>query len=102
MKRSSSPAGRTPGEHFTSEQQFVTYRSGHWKSYHRRRDGRVFLVDLRVDPGEQRDVESGRTEVVARHRKRVEEIARALGATVRPKRPTVEDEERLHSLGYLE
>jgi arylsulfatase A-like enzyme len=91
------------GELFVSEQHWQTYRKGRWKSYVRRSDGRLYLVELDRDPGEKKDVADEYPDVVAAHRARVATLTTRL-ATANPQVDdlTEEDRLRLRALGYLE
>jgi arylsulfatase A-like enzyme len=91
------------GELFVSERHWQTYRKGRWKSYVRRSDGRLYLVELDRDPGEKKDVADEYPDVVAAHRARVATLTTRL-ATANPQVDdlTEEDRLRLHALGYLE
>ena len=63
----------------------------------------VLLFDLEADPGETLDASADHPEVLAFHRRRIDELSqrfRAHGPATQG--PTAEDRERLRSLGYLE
>ena len=92
-----------PDEVFLTEAHFRTYRRGRWKSTWRRESGEPVLFDLENDPEERRDVAAAEPDVVAAHRRRVDELTNAT-ATERDlgAKPTKEDEERLRALGYVE
>jgi arylsulfatase A-like enzyme len=101
--RPAPPDALAPGELFTSEAHFQTYRRGHWKSYRRRSDGSMTLVDLAADPRESRDVAAAHPAVVARHRARMDALTASLGAPEAPASELTEaDRARLRELGYLE
>ena len=92
-----------PGELFLTEGSWRTYRKGRWKSFIRREDGRVFLVDLTEDPAERRDVADQNPSVVKEHRERTTILAQQLAARDAPASElSPEDRARLRSLGYLE
>ncbi len=100
---SSPEAELEPGELFLSEKEWQTYRREQWKSYHPRGGKRVHLVDLSRDPGERQDVAQRFPEIVARHRARLAELTRSLGARAAPVDTlTPEDRRRLEALGYLD
>ena len=90
-------------EVFVSEGGFRTYRRDGWKSAFDRKQERVVLFDLGSDPNEQRDLAAARPDVVAAHRKRVDELTRQL-ATREQRRATLSQDERarLEALGYLD
>ena len=91
------------GELFVSETEYRTYRHGRWKSFLRRADRKLALVDLAADPAERSDVADRHPEVARAHLERIGELADALGvdgAGVDAR--TLEDEARLRALGYLE
>lgn len=97
------PADLEPGELFVSENKWQTYRKGRWKSYSRRKESRLYLVDLEADPGETRDVSEEHPSVVEDHRQRVAELSKKLAVTRQLKDDlTEEDRDRLRVLGYLE
>lgn len=92
-----------PGEHFVSEDRYVTYRNGRWKSFQNRKTGELVLVDLQSDPGEKENVADAHPAVRDEHIQRTRVIARSLASSVPPVRGFSElDKERLRSLGYLE
>jgi arylsulfatase A-like enzyme len=92
-----------PDELFLTETDYRTYQRGRWKSSLRRDDGSFLLFDLDADPGELRDVAAANPEVVAEHRRRIDEIAEAVSARrAVVERLSEEDRERLRALGYLE
>jgi hypothetical protein len=69
----------------------------------RRDDGSFLLFDLDADPGESSNVADAHPEVVAEHRRRMDEIAEAVSARRAVlERLREEDRERLRELGYLE
>ena len=97
------PQDLEPLELFLSEDRWQTYRKGRWKSYIRRADGELYLVDLLADPIESRDVAPENHRVARTHRARIAELAHALGALdARSGELTDEDRWRLRALGYLE
>ena len=86
-----------------TELEWLTYRSGPWKSYYRRSDGAFFLVDLREDASETRDVRALHPQVEQAHRARILELASSLAAVdARPAPISDEDKARLKTLGYLD
>jgi arylsulfatase A-like enzyme len=90
-------------ELFLTETQYRTYLRGRWKSALRREDGALYLFDLEGDPGETRDVAAANPDVVAAHRRRIDELGEALSARrAVVERLSDEDRERLQALGYLE
>ncbi len=92
-----------PDEQFVTERLYRTYRNGRFKSYWRRDDASVRLVDLETDPGELEDASATHPEVLERHRRRIEELSRELAApraSVDPITPAMV--ETLRSLGYVE
>lgn len=92
-----------PEEHFTSEVAFQTYMDGGWKSFRRRSDDAMFLVDLDADPEEAHDLAQQHPEIAARHRIRMNALSRELAAGEAPPTAiTPEDQARLRELGYLE
>jgi arylsulfatase A-like enzyme len=92
-----------PDEQLVSEQRFVTYRRGRWKSFFRRGDDSITLVDLEQDPGEQRDVAAEHPDVVAAHRARITALGQALAAKTADLAPLSEDDRRrLRALGYVQ
>ncbi len=101
--RSAVPHVLEPGELFLTERRWRTYRRGRWKSYVKRADDKLQLVDLLRDPAEKVDVAPEHPAIVETHRKRITELARVLGAPdARADELTEEDKARLRSLGYLE
>ncbi len=92
-----------PDELFLTETDYRTYQRGRWKSSLRRDDGSFLLFDLDADPGESSNVADAHPEVVAEHRRRMDEIAEAVSARrAVVERLSEEDRERLRELGYLE
>jgi arylsulfatase A-like enzyme len=92
-----------PDELFLSETDYRTYLRGRWKSALRRDDGSHHLFDLERDPAETRDVAAAHPDVVAAHRRRIDEVAEALSARrAVVERLSEEDRERLRALGYLD
>jgi hypothetical protein len=73
-----------------------------WKSFRHRESGRHFLVNLRDDPGETRDVANGHPNVRAAHAARMNELSRELGAPDAVRRKLSDrDRERMRRLGYI-
>jgi len=92
-----------PGESFTSELRWLTYRRDHWKSYTRRNPRGLYLVDLEADPEERTNVAAQNGDVARQHWDRVSALARDLRATGQVRRTLSEsDAARLRSLGYVE
>jgi arylsulfatase A-like enzyme len=92
-----------PGELFLTELSWQTYRSGGFKSFWRRSDTSVFLVDLEADPAELYDVSAGHPEIVAQHHSRIETLSGDLAARQASDAPIGSDDlERLRVLGYVE
>jgi arylsulfatase A-like enzyme len=92
-----------PDEQLISEQRFVTYRRGRWKSFFNRGTEVITLVDLEQDPGERRDVAGSHPDVVAAHRARLAELGQSLAAKTTTVEPLSEDDRRrLRALGYLQ
>jgi arylsulfatase A-like enzyme len=90
-------------ELFVGEERYRTYREGRWKTVLRRSDGRAFLYDLEADPDERRDLAQSHAPRVLAHRRRIDELSRALAAAPVARRELSEEErERLRALGYLE
>jgi len=90
-------------ELYLSELHYRTYRRGRWKSAWSRKEEDFHLFDLVADPGEGRDVADANPEVLAQHRKRIDELAESLSARRAVlERLTDDDRERLRALGYLE
>jgi len=97
------PADLGAGELFLSEKHYQTYRSGRWKSFRKRGEDRLRLVDLRADPGERSDVAALHPEVAVEHARRMDELTERLASTdAAPSVLTPEDERRLRALGYVE
>jgi hypothetical protein len=99
------PAGSDlePGELLVTELEWQTYLRGKWKSFRRRSDGAVTLIDLHADPGEQRDVAAEHPEILSEHRRRVQELTTSLAAPLASDVLVSEpDYERLRVLGYVE
>lgn len=92
-----------PDEQVVSEQRFVTYRRGRWKSFYNRGTGRLILIDLEADPAEQKDVALAHPDVAAEHRARVAALGSALASASASVAPLSEDDRRrLRTLGYLD
>ena len=92
-----------PDELYLSESEWQTYRRGRWKSFRRRSDGAVYLIDLAGDPAEARDASRDRPAVVREHQERISILSRSLAATEAPRSELSPDYEgRLRALGYLE
>jgi arylsulfatase A-like enzyme len=90
-----------PAELYLSEREFQTYRAKNWKSFRHRESGRHFIVNLRDDPGETRNVAGSNPEIRAAHASRMDVLARELGAPDAVRRTLSEsDRERLEALGY--
>jgi arylsulfatase A-like enzyme len=90
-------------ELFLTESAWRTYRRQHWKSFIRRDDGTQLLVDLRGDPGEQRDVSGWHPSIADAHRKRIVTLSQELSArNAPPTELSADDRARLKALGYLE
>jgi arylsulfatase A-like enzyme len=90
-------------ELFVSELGYRTFRGDGWKSAFDRKGERVVLFDLREDPREQRDLAAERPDVVAAHRRRVDELTRSLAARgARRTELSDDDRLRLQALGYLD
>ena len=97
-----APGELEEGELFVSEQWYQTYRNGRWKSYRRRGEDSIALVDLEADPAERTDVADEHPEIVANHERRLRELSEGLAAKgVDRTKLTPEDERRLRALGYL-
>lgn len=91
-----------PGELYLSELEYQTHRQGRFKLFRERESGAVQLVDLEADPAERHDVAARHPEVVAERTRRIDTLARELGASGVPTlRLSEEDAERLRALGYL-
>jgi arylsulfatase A-like enzyme len=91
-----------PDEVFVSEELFRTYRSDGWKSSFDRRRERALLFDLGSDPREQHNLATARPDVLEAHRRRVDELTRALAAQgARRTEISPEERARLEALGYL-
>ena len=92
-----------PDELYLSESKWQTYRHGRWKSFRRRSDGALYLIDLDADPGEARDTSHEHPMIVQEHRARISVLSRTLAATEAVRSElTPEVEGRLRALGYLE
>lgn len=97
------PADLEPDEVFLTEQFYQTYRRGRFKSMWSRDGERSALFDLQRDPGETRDASADHPEVVARHRARLRELTTELGTTRgEDAERSIDDEDRLRALGYIE
>jgi arylsulfatase A-like enzyme len=97
------PADLDSEEIFLSEMWYQTYRSGRWKSFRKRGEDTLWLVDLRTDPGERRDVAELHPEIASEHAQRMDELTERLASdATAPLVLTPDDERRLRSLGYLE
>lgn len=97
------PPQLEPDENFTSEQSYLTYRRGQFKSFTPRAEGRTYLVDLEADPRESEDVADRHPEVVEAHRARLAALAETL-ATGDVGDAVISEEQlqRLRALGYVE
>jgi arylsulfatase A-like enzyme len=108
IKRIAGAAEREPAdlaerELFLSEKRYQTYRNEPWKSFRKRGEERLWLIDLRADPGERSDVSALHPEIAAEHARRMDELTASLAVSgAAPSRLTAEDERRLRALGYLE
>ncbi len=92
-----------PDELFVTEQFYQTYRRGGWKSMWERKSDQVLLFDLEADPGEEKDLSGERPELLAEHRRRIDELAGALTSTDGGAPELgAEEIERLRQLGYLD
>jgi len=92
-----------PYEQLVSEQRFVTYRRGRWKSFFNRKTERLVLIDLEQDPREQRDVAAEHPDIALTHRVRIQTLGEQLAAKAAEVAPLSEDDRlRLRALGYLE
>jgi len=90
-------------EQLLSEQRFVTYRRGPWKSFFNRKTERLVLINLEQDPKEQRDVAAEHPDIVLTHRVRIQTLGEQLAAKTTAVAPLSEDDRlRLRALGYLE
>ena len=97
------PGELEEGELFVSEQWYQTYRKGRWKSYRRRGEDTLALVDLEADPAEKTDVSGQHPEIVAKHERRLRELSENLAVRgIDRTELTPEDKRRLRALGYLE
>ena len=106
-----SIAGLTPfvapeleaDELFLSEMFYQTYRKGRWKSSWARGGADPLLFDLQDDPGEEVNLAKVRTDIVAEHRKRIDELSQQMSTESSQVPELSEDDlERLRALGYLE
>ncbi len=91
-------------ENYFSEQKYQILQLGRWKSFWSRDGSHRFLVDLRNDPAETRDVAEANPEILAAHRSRVDVLAEELSADPRSLFQDLSDEDRarLGILGYLD
>jgi hypothetical protein len=97
-----SPPDLEPDELLLTEHRFRTYRRGQWKSLWPRGLDRAHLFDLVADPSERKDVARAHPDVVAAHRRRIEELAGRLTAPTAPtEKVSAADQARLRSLGYV-
>jgi len=95
------PGDLEDGELFVSEQWFQTYRKGRFKSYRRRGEERISLVDLEADPRETQDVADRYPEVAKAHEHRMRELSEHLRTERKvPSSLSEEDARRLEALGY--
>jgi arylsulfatase A-like enzyme len=98
-----APQELEPDELLLTEGAWRTYLKGDWKSFTSRAHGTQLLVNLREDPGEQRDVSDQNPSVAEAHRKRVTVLSEKLGARNAPRSElSADDRARLQALGYLE
>lgn len=92
-----------PDELFFTEDKYLTYQRGRFKSFYERESERMLLVDLQTDPGEKRDVGATYPKVLSRYLQRTMQLADKLSATdaaVRGVDPS--DLETLRVLGYVD
>ena len=97
-----SPPDLEPQEQLLTEMGFLTYRRGPWKSFTRRRDDALVLVDLRRDPHETADVSSQHEQIAEKHRARVSALRSALTGPSIERALSEEEKARLRALGYLD
>jgi arylsulfatase A-like enzyme len=98
-----APPELQPGELFLSEARWRTYRRGRWKSFVRRADGSLYLVDLARDAGESRDVSAEYPDVARQHEERMLMLAQELAVRRHgPDQLSEEDQRRLRTLGYID
>jgi arylsulfatase A-like enzyme len=91
------------GELLVTERFYQTYRKENWKSMWKRDEDRVMLFDLAADPGEANDLSKQKPEILAAHRKRVDEIvAKISTADKNVQHLSPDDLDRLRALGYIE
>jgi arylsulfatase A-like enzyme len=95
--------GLADDELLLSEDHYLTYRQGRWKSmFHRTLPKRWALFDLTADPGETEDRMAAEPAIVERHLKRIQALNASLGtASTTDDEQTEEDRARLRALGYL-
>jgi arylsulfatase A-like enzyme len=92
-----------PGELLVTERFYQTYRKDRWKSMWKRTEDRVLLFDLDADPGEATDLSKEEPEILAAHRKRVDEIVTKISTSDQNEQHlSPEDLDRLRALGYIE
>jgi arylsulfatase A-like enzyme len=90
-------------EVFTSEREWLTYRKDNWKSYTRRTQRGLFLIDLETDPHERVNVAKRNPEIAQLHWDRVSALATELSVSSQSHGSLSEpDRERLRLLGYFE
>ena len=97
-----TPSELDPQELLLTEMGFLTYRRGPWKSFTRRRDGSLVLVNLERDPGETLDVSADHEQIVKEHRARVGALQSRLTGRSIEQALSEEEKDRLRSLGYLD
>lgn len=103
-----APVGPAEGgldrdELLLSEDHFLTYRQGRWKStFHRIQPKRWALFDLDTDPGETVNLLGDEPEIVERHLRRIRDLNARLRTTPDATDTLTErDRDRLRALGYL-
>ncbi|MCH7870041.1 MAG: sulfatase [Myxococcales bacterium] len=86
-----------------SEKFYQNYRKGRWKSLWERSGDRQMLFDLVADPNEEVDLSQRRGDILLEHRKRIDELSRAMASAASLYQELSEqDRERLSVLGYIE
>lgn len=90
-------------ELLVTERFWQTFRKDNWKTMWHRNEERVMLFDISEDPAELRDLAKERPDILAAHRKRVDEIVPEF-STTDPAGQSLspDDMDRLRALGYLE
>jgi len=91
-------------EHFIGELKFQTYTRGGFKSIWPRNRSAPILLDLEADPAETTDVSKAHPEVLAEHRRRLDELTTELGLGEAPTPTSISLDavDRLRALGYLD